>query len=56
MLKGLITVCPGPLFAFSFSITYTCARTLANKYKYDPLKTGLVLLAFGIGMYIGFPP
>ena len=43
------TVFPGLLFAFSFSITYTCARTMSNKYKYDALQTGLVLLAFGIG-------
>lgn len=41
------------LFAFSFSITYTCARTLANKYGYDPLTTGLVLLSFGIGNILG---
>ncbi|KAF7985540.1 hypothetical protein HWV62_3783 [Athelia sp. TMB] len=41
------------LFSFSFSITYTCARTLANTYGYDPLTTGLVLLSFGIGNIVG---
>jgi MFS family permease len=40
----------GLLFAFSFSITYTCARTMSNKYKYNALQTGLVLLAYGIGV------
>ncbi|KAF9230559.1 vacuolar DHA amino acid exporter [Melanogaster broomeanus] len=43
-----IFVNTGLLFAFSFSITYTCARTLALYYDYGALKTGLVLLAYGI--------
>lgn len=43
----------GLLFAFTYSITYTCARTLANVYGYDPLRTGLVLLSFGIGSILG---
>jgi len=42
---------PGLLFAFSFSIAYTCARTLSMYYNYDALTTGLVLLAYGIGEY-----
>ncbi|KAL4080850.1 vacuolar DHA amino acid exporter [Scleroderma citrinum] len=33
----------------SSSIPYTCARTLALYYHCDALKTGLVLLSFGIG-------
>ncbi|EIW78231.1 MFS general substrate transporter [Coniophora puteana RWD-64-598 SS2] len=43
----------GLLFAFSYSITYTCARTLADSYGYNALTTGLVLLAFGIGSVAG---
>lgn len=39
------------LFGLSFGITYTCSRTLALYYRYDALKTGLVLLSFGIGPY-----
>ncbi|KIJ09032.1 Drug:H+ antiporter-1 family protein [Paxillus involutus ATCC 200175] len=48
-----ILIPSGLLFAFSFSITYTCARTLALYYNYDALKTGLVLLSYGIGSIIG---
>ncbi|KAH7885145.1 vacuolar DHA amino acid exporter [Phlebopus sp. FC_14] len=48
-----ILIPSGILFAFSFSIAYTCARTLANEYNYDALKTGLVLLSFGIGSMAG---
>ncbi|EIW78222.1 vacuolar DHA amino acid exporter [Coniophora puteana RWD-64-598 SS2] len=48
-----ILVPSGLLFAFSMSITYTCARTLANSYGYNALKTGLVLLAYGIGSMAG---
>ncbi|KAH7915438.1 MFS general substrate transporter [Hygrophoropsis aurantiaca] len=48
-----ILIPSGLLFAFSFSIAYTCARTLANTYQYDALKTGLVLLAYGIGSVAG---
>ncbi|KAH9950618.1 MFS general substrate transporter [Amylocystis lapponica] len=43
----------GLLFAFNYSITYTASRTLANQYHYDALKTGLVLLAYGIGCLLG---
>ncbi|KIJ60300.1 hypothetical protein HYDPIDRAFT_117385 [Hydnomerulius pinastri MD-312] len=48
-----ILIPSGLLFAFSFSITYTCARTLALYYNYDALKTGLVLLSYGIGSVTG---
>ena len=30
-------------------VSYTAARTLGYNYGYDPLKIGLVTLAFGIG-------
>lgn len=48
-----IFIASGLIFAFSFSIAYTCARTLSMYYNYDALKTGLVLLAFGIGSVTG---
>lgn len=48
-----ILIPSGLLFAFSFSITYTCARTLSMHYNYDALKTGLVLLAYGVGSVTG---
>ncbi|KAF9229860.1 major facilitator superfamily domain-containing protein, partial [Melanogaster broomeanus] len=48
-----ILIPSGLLFAFSFTITYTCARTLALYYDYDALRTGLVLLAYGIGSILG---
>lgn len=52
--NNLVILMPsGLLFAFGFSITYTCARTLALYYDYDALKTGLVLLSFGIGSMLG---
>ncbi|KAI0298143.1 major facilitator superfamily domain-containing protein [Multifurca ochricompacta] len=43
----------GFLFAFVYCLTYTCSRTLANNYNYDALKTGLVLLSYGIGSIFG---
>ncbi|KAF8546911.1 MFS general substrate transporter [Imleria badia] len=48
-----ILVPSGLLFAFSFSIAYTCARTLSLHYDYDAMTTGLVLLAYGIGSILG---
>ncbi|KAG1751031.1 vacuolar DHA amino acid exporter [Suillus lakei] len=48
-----ILIPSGLIFAFSFSIAYTCARTLSMYYNYDALKTGLVLLAYGIGSVAG---
>ena len=43
----------GLTFGFSYCISYTCSRTLANQYGYDALKIGLVLLAFGVGEKLG---
>ncbi|KAG2034587.1 MFS general substrate transporter [Suillus americanus] len=43
-----ILIPSGLIFAFSNGVAYTCARTLSMHYNYDALKTGLVLLAFGI--------
>ncbi|EJD50727.1 vacuolar DHA amino acid exporter [Auricularia subglabra TFB-10046 SS5] len=42
------------MFAFSYSISYTCVRTMsAAPYNYSALKIGLILLSFGIGNMIG---
>ncbi|KAI0643019.1 MFS general substrate transporter [Trametes meyenii] len=48
-----IAVTSGIIFAFTYSITYTCSRTLANQYGYDALRIGLILLAFGVGSVLG---
>ncbi|KAG9315513.1 major facilitator superfamily domain-containing protein [Chiua virens] len=48
-----ILISSGLLFAFSFSLTYTCARTLSLYYDYDAMTTGLVLLAYGVGSMLG---
>ncbi|KAI6166681.1 vacuolar DHA amino acid exporter [Pisolithus thermaeus] len=49
----MILIPSGLLFAFTYSISYTCARTLSLYYSYDALSTGLVLLSFGIGSLLG---
>ena len=42
------------LFAFGYTIPFTCARTLTDAaYNYDALKIGLVLLSFGAGSIFG---
>ncbi|KAG2075910.1 MFS general substrate transporter [Suillus decipiens] len=43
----------GLIFAFSYSISYTCSRTLSEYYDYDALQIGLVLLSYGIGSMCG---
>ncbi|KAG2348443.1 vacuolar DHA amino acid exporter [Suillus weaverae] len=43
----------GLIFAFSYSISYTCSRTLSEYYGYDALQIGLVLLSYGIGSMCG---
>ncbi|KAJ8496947.1 hypothetical protein ONZ51_g803 [Trametes cubensis] len=48
-----ILAASGLIFAFSYSIAYTCSRTLANKYNYNALQIGLVLLAYGVGSLFG---
>ncbi|KAG0704803.1 vacuolar DHA amino acid exporter [Suillus ampliporus] len=48
-----ILVASGFLYGFSFSTTYSCARTLSMHYNYDALQIGLVLLAFGVGSISG---
>ncbi|KAH9891990.1 MFS general substrate transporter [Cubamyces lactineus] len=48
-----ILAASGLIFAFSYSIAYTCSRTLANEYEYNALQIGLVLLAYGVGSLFG---
>lgn len=43
----------GLIFAFSYSISYTCSRTLSEYYGYNALQVGLVLLSYGIGSICG---
>ncbi|KAI5989014.1 major facilitator superfamily domain-containing protein [Pisolithus albus] len=49
----VILIPSGLLFAFTYSMSYTCAQTLSLYYNYDALKTGFVLLSFGIGSLFG---
>ncbi|KAI0785153.1 major facilitator superfamily domain-containing protein [Abortiporus biennis] len=44
----------GFLFAFAFCINYTCSRTLSDKYGYNALQIGLVLLSYGIVVAYGW--
>lgn len=48
-----ILTASGLIFAFSYSISYTCSRTLSEYYDYDALQIGLVLLSYGIGSICG---
>lgn len=48
-----ILIASGLIFAFSYSISYTCSRTLSEYYDYDALQIGLVLLSYGIGSICG---
>ncbi|KIK69879.1 hypothetical protein GYMLUDRAFT_151027 [Collybiopsis luxurians FD-317 M1] len=46
-------VASGLYFAFAFVVLYTSTRSLTKYYFSDPLKIGLVLLAYGIGTVCG---
>ncbi|KAG2156791.1 vacuolar DHA amino acid exporter [Suillus bovinus] len=48
-----ILIANGLIFGFSYCLSYTCARTLANRYGYDACSTGLVLLCLGVGSVAG---
>ncbi|KAH6911807.1 major facilitator superfamily domain-containing protein [Coprinopsis sp. MPI-PUGE-AT-0042] len=53
-INNLLTLfASGLLFAFTFLIQYTVARTLSTFYGYEALKTGLVSLCFGFGCVAG---
>lgn len=45
-----LTSCSGLTFAFNYSISYSCSRTLSHDYNFNALQIGLVLLTFGSGM------
>ncbi|KAG1858910.1 MFS general substrate transporter [Suillus subluteus] len=49
----LILIANGLVFGFTYCLSYTCARTLANAYGYNALSVGLVLLCLGIGSIAG---
>ncbi|KAG2050022.1 vacuolar DHA amino acid exporter [Suillus hirtellus] len=49
----LILIANGLIFGFSYSLSYTCSLTLADRYNYDAFSTGLVLLCLGIGSIAG---
>ncbi|KAF8558302.1 MFS general substrate transporter [Imleria badia] len=44
-----ILLANGLVFALSYSVSYTCTRTLNMHYKYDALSVGIVLLSLGAG-------
>lgn len=48
-----ILIANGLIYGFSYCLSYTCARTLANKYGYHAFDTGFVLLCLGIGSIAG---
>ncbi|TCD62100.1 hypothetical protein EIP91_007475 [Steccherinum ochraceum] len=48
-----ISMASGLCFSFGYSLTYTSTRTLSTWYGYDPLRIGLVLLAYGAGSALG---
>ncbi|KAG2124456.1 vacuolar DHA amino acid exporter [Suillus clintonianus] len=49
----LILIPNGLVFGFSYCLSYTCARTLANSYGYSAFSIGLVLLCLGVGSIAG---
>ncbi|KAG1876328.1 vacuolar DHA amino acid exporter [Suillus subluteus] len=49
----VILTANGLVFGFSYCLSYTCARTLANRYGYNAFSTGLVLLCLGVGSIAG---
>ncbi|KAG1763587.1 MFS general substrate transporter [Suillus occidentalis] len=49
----LILIANGLVFGFTYCLSYTCARTLANTYDYNALSVGLVLLCLGLGSTAG---
>ncbi|KAF9446366.1 MFS general substrate transporter [Macrolepiota fuliginosa MF-IS2] len=43
----------GLMFALSFMISYTCARTLSRFYNYDALMIGVITITYGLGCVAG---
>lgn len=38
------------MYALTYMINYTGARTLSNDYHYDALMIGVITIAYGLGM------
>ncbi|KAG2109884.1 vacuolar DHA amino acid exporter [Suillus discolor] len=49
----VILIANGLVFGFTYCLSYTCSRTLANTYGYKAFPIGLVLLCLGIGSIFG---
>ncbi|KAG1760780.1 major facilitator superfamily domain-containing protein [Suillus occidentalis] len=49
----VILIANGLVFGFTYCLSYTCSRTLADAYGYGAFDTGLVLLCLGIGSIAG---
>lgn len=49
----LILWANGLVFAFNYSLSYTCARVLAIRYHYGPLQIEIILLILGAGSIFG---
>ncbi|KAG1823574.1 major facilitator superfamily domain-containing protein [Suillus subaureus] len=49
----LILIANGLIFGFTYCLSYTCSRTLANAYDYSAFSIGLVLLCLGVGSIAG---
>jgi hypothetical protein len=43
------------MYALTFMINYTGARTLSRVYHYDALMIGVITITYGLGMLSGFP-
>ncbi|KAG1823581.1 major facilitator superfamily domain-containing protein [Suillus subaureus] len=49
----LILIANGLIFGFTYCLSYTCSRTLADAYDYSAFSIGLVLLCLGVGSIAG---
>jgi hypothetical protein len=48
--ESSFTLCfKGLMYALTYMISYTSARTLSNAYHYDALMIGVILLSYGVG-------
>ncbi|XP_006462371.1 hypothetical protein AGABI2DRAFT_186299 [Agaricus bisporus var. bisporus H97] len=49
----LILTASGLMYALTYMINYTGARTLSNDYHYDALMIGVITIAYGLGCVAG---
>ena len=47
-----ILTASGLIYGFAYCIAYTCSRILSEKYGFDALKIGFVLLSYGVGEFL----